>query len=270
MFRFKFKKQKQTKARKEYVARHEGGFSKGSAILFSIIFVIFITFFACYIDFECKYFISNIHDISMQPTFNEKITSKNGSQDFVYVNRRATPTNGDIVVIDRGENEDDIIKRVIAKPGDKVSIIVGEDNLYHISMIYAGEEEAIILEENYIRSAYDWKNCTEYGTTITVGDYTYEWHFYNTIINNSENEIECINGIYYCVIPNDGYFCLGDNRMYSSDSRKYGLYQKSSIMGVAEIIVKDGNLDDGEWIVSKKISAIFNFYWGRIAKSFAR
>jgi len=270
MFRFTFKKQKQTKARKKYEEKHAGSMSKGLAIIFVVCFLIFAAVFSFYIYFIKTYFISDVYDISMQPTLNKNITSSSATQDFVYVNKKATPDYGDIVTIKYGSKN--IIKRVIAKGGDKVSIIVAPDGVYHVSIIYDGTEEVVVLEEDYIKSYYDWRNCSDCGTPVIDGTYSYESVFYKTFIKNGNyyENVENIGEVYYSVVPEDSYFCLGDNRAKSKDSRAEGYYGKNSISGVAEIIVKDGNIDDGGWLLGKKLSAIFDFYWAKIAKSFAR
>ena len=100
-------------------------------------------------------------------------------------------------------------------------------------------------------------------------DVVYAKDFYNTFFGQEDENIVQIDGVLYYQIPKNKYFCLGDNRAYSYDSRSRGLFDKSRLTGVAEIIVKDGALSTGS-LASKKINAIVSYYWKRLEKSFAR
>lgn len=125
---------------------------------------------------------------SMFPNFHDK--------EYVLTNlivlRLEEPKRGDVVVFKApNDPEKDFIKRVIATPGDTVSLKNGE--------VYVNSEK---LDE----SAYLKENVKTYGGSFLRED----------------QEV---------VVPNDSYFLMGDNRQYSSDSREWGLVKKDGIIG---------------------------------------
>lgn len=140
------------------------------------------------------------------------------------------PDNGSIVVIRVDENFNskkdlkngkELVKRVIAVPGD---------------YFYFNEESKLVLN----------------GVVITE-DYLLDedGNFYNTngsldineVIKTRTNPFDFrdkakINGQSICtpssecVVPEDYYFVMGDNRSISHDSRDFGLVHKSQILGL--------------------------------------
>lgn len=107
------------------------------------------------------------------------------------------PQRGDIVTIkDPGYLNKNIIKRVIAKGGDKFKIDLAAGK------VWVNDE---LVDEKYIKDPGK-----------TFGFYT-----------------DGSNWDYPEVIPKDMYFCMGDNRLGSSDSRSnvIGLIRKEDIMG---------------------------------------
>ncbi|MBF4693231.1 signal peptidase I [Fusibacter ferrireducens] len=159
----------------------------GQAILVTlVIFLIYNFFFAT----------TTVYNTSMFPTLVEK--------DMLFMVKRSELKAGDIVSfksdltlsardIDslnfiqkllhhEGERKN-LIKRVIAVPGDSIEVKDGE-------VIVNG----IILDEPYI----------------------------NTVTNKSA---------YYEKIPEGMYFCMGDNRFVSYDSREIGLISGDDMIG---------------------------------------
>ncbi len=109
------------------------------------------------------------------------------------------PRRGDIITIkDPGYLNKNIIKRVIAKPGDKFKIDLDAGK------VWVNDE---LLNETYIKDPGK-----------TFGHYR-----------------DGGNWDYPEVIPQNMYFCMGDNRLGSSDSRwnGIGLIRREDIMGVA-------------------------------------
>lgn len=88
------------------------------------------------------------------------------------------------------------IKRVIGLPGEKVEIKPDNDGKYTVFI------DGIPLEEPYIKSPYDYPQCSE------------------TVVCNFD-------------IPQDYYLMLGDNRGNSQDGRYWGLLHKSRFIGRA-------------------------------------
>ena len=97
----------------------------------------------------------------MQPTINSGIAERSSSsEDFVYVNTRKKGNHGDIVILKEESSSKPIIKRIIAKEGDLVSIFVGDDGYYHVSLQNSWESEPQILQEDYVKSYEIWTNST--------------------------------------------------------------------------------------------------------------
>lgn len=143
----------------------------------------------------------NVYGDSMNPTlesgdvlFTQKISTY-----FKSYNR------GDIVVLDGSNMEgysksEYLIKRIIGLPGETVKIADG--NVYIKPM---GQKDYFVLQENYLAEGVK-TTMMDYGTAkgyneITLGD----------------NE----------------YFCLGDNRPVSNDSRNLGPFTANRIVAVA-------------------------------------
>ncbi len=130
---------------------------------------------------------------SMEPNFHDKeylLTDK-----VTY--RIHEPKRGDVVVFKApGNNGDEYIKRIIALPGEKLTLLSG--------YIYIN---GIKLEENYLPDFY---------RTYPIGNYIKEGQ-----------------DVY---IPVNQYLLMGDNRAYSYDSRSWGLIEKEKITGKAWFI----------------------------------
>lgn len=273
MFKFKFRKRKATAEESAYVEKQVRKIPKVVSIIFLIYVIIFVCFMIWYFDFRSKYYISDVEGPSMSPTINAEVSDSdpNTKQDFVYVNKKKEAQRGDIVVVNLNttgvkENDYYIIKRVIAMAGDKVTIKIAEDGYYHVFMQYAGQEEVTQLDEDYIKSYEGWTSAKSVYISSTT---YYESEFYSTFISSDTN-VSIIDGVAFYEVPENSYFCLGDNRAVSVDSRRRGVFSKSKISGVAEIIVKNGTNYGGIKLFFKKWGSIWGFYWKQIEMLFAR
>lgn len=144
------------------------------------------------VAFICTFIIMkfDVSGDSMQNTLQNK--DKLLVWHFMY-----EPQRGDIVTIkDPGYLNKNIIKRVIAKPGDRFRIDLAEGK------VWVNDE---LLNEVYIKDP---------GKTFGFYDDGGNWD-------------------YPKVIPENMYFVMGDNRQGSSDSRwdGIGLIPKEKIMG---------------------------------------
>ena len=145
----------------------------------------------------------DVYGRSMMPTLS--------SGDVVFTQKIATYfksyDRGDIVILDGkgmvGYDKDEyLIKRVIGLPGETVRIADG--NVY---IKPKDSNEFFLLEESYLVP----------GTQTTVRSYGIE-HGYDEV-----------------KLGEDEYYCMGDNRPESNDSRTLGVFSSNRIKGVAVI-----------------------------------
>ncbi len=130
-----------------------------------------------------------VKESSMEPNFNEN--------DYLFVSRQSyrlfgnDPERGDVIVFNSGMKTESgadklLIKRVIAIPGDEISVIDGE--------VYVN---GIVNDDSYTK------------------DQTTNGHIQDLMV------------------PDGTYFCMGDNRLVSIDSRspRVGFVPEESIVG---------------------------------------
>jgi len=146
----------------------------------------------------------NVYGDSMKPTLS--------SGDVIYAQKISTYFNsykrGDIVILDGHDMEgyyskDYLVKRIVGLPGETVKI---EDGNVYIKP--ADSNDFYLLQENYLPE----------GTKTTMMDDA----------KKRGNEI---------VLGENEYYCLGDNRPVSNDSRNLGPFTEDRIKGVAVIRV---------------------------------
>ncbi len=114
---------------------------------------------------------------------------------------------GDIVILDGSDmegydREDYLVKRIIALPGETIKIDNG--NVY---IKQVGSDEFMLLEEPYL----------EQGTVTTVQAF------------GIDKGYDCYT------LSDDEYFCMGDNRGVSNDSRRLGPFTSKRIKGIAVV-----------------------------------
>lgn len=147
----------------------------------------------------------DVHGDSMMPTLN--------SGDVIFTQKLSTYfktfKRGDIVILDGSNmegyyNKEYLVKRVVALPGETVKIENG--NVY---IKPAGGSEFYQLVENYLPT----------GTKTTMMD---------DGMKRGYNEV---------TLGEDEYYCLGDNRPVSNDSRNLGPFTAKRIKAVALVRV---------------------------------
>ncbi len=151
-----------------------------------VLIVLIIVFSVC---FQGIYIVGT----SMEPTFTGATDEDTIGGDYVYANVYAKPTYGDVVIVYNQYNSKNIIKRVIALEGDTLYIESGT-----VYIEYAGTDEFVALEEDYVDPANNRSNKSYEAHTVGEG----------------------------------GVYCLGDNRDVSNDSRAYGDFLLSNVLGV--------------------------------------
>ena len=96
----------------------------------------------------------------------------------------------DVVILYLPEKKEYLVKRIIALPGEKIA--------YKNSQLYINDQPVV---ESFLNTKYRY----QYGPNFTLG-------------------------VKEMIVPQDTYYCLGDNRPNSSDSRVYGPFKKSQIV----------------------------------------
>lgn len=148
---------------------------------------------------------------SMEPTLNinDRVLVNKLSYDFGDIER------GDLVVFERPENlvtdTDDLIKRVIALPGETIELIEGR----------------VYIDGRGLNEPY-------------VGDLPTDW------LGFDETARQLCGGDDVCTVPDDHVFVMGDNRTGSTDSRRFGPISDDSIVGRA--FLRIWPLNDIGWL----------------------
>ncbi len=132
---------------------------------------------------------------SMEPTLNDGqvVTERYG----YYLSHSIQ--QGDVVAALIDPKEGEVVKRVIAIPGDSISF---------------GDQGELYRNGQQVNETY-----------------VLEKSFYNT----SNQIIETQLRYYHNVIPSGEYLLLGDNRKVSIDSTTYGLVEKNQIKGRVDL-----------------------------------
>jgi len=147
----------------------------------------------------------NVYGDSMVPTLRDRyiVMTEKVSTYFDNFDR------GDIVILDgedmEGYNHEEyLIKRIVGLPGETVRIADG-----HVYIREAGAADFYLLDEPYIDAS--------------VETYVMSWG-----IERGYDEI---------TLGPDEYYCLGDNRPVSNDSRTLGPFSADRIKGIAFVII---------------------------------
>jgi len=132
-----------------------------------------------------------VKGVSMEPNYR--------SGDYLIIDelsyRLRDPQRGEVIVFEYPLNPSNkYIKRIIGLPGETIEIKNGE-------IYITKNSESIKVDESIYLSSEDIKNWS---------------------INNNFNPLE---------LKENEYFVLGDNRNYSSDSRRWGILPKENIIG---------------------------------------
>ena len=147
----------------------------------------------------------NVYGDSMVPTLRDGyiVMTEKVSTYFDNYDR------GDIVILDgedmEGYNHEEyLIKRIVGLPGETVRIADG-----HVYIREAGAADFYMLDEPYLVDG--------------VETYVMSWG-----LDRGYNEI---------TLGPDEYYCLGDNRPVSNDSRNLGPFSANRIKGIAFVII---------------------------------
>ena len=174
--------------------------------------------------------------MSMMPTIDEG--------DIVYVNKLAflfsSPKRGDIITFDK---QTYLVKRIVGIPGDKLSVKAG--------LVYINGERLPVVKTRSPKLEHGgFGSLTARAEPIPVIETNLDGLSYQIFFSaqakgdkGSETYIENYATIHYLTeyeevtIPDGKYFVLGDNRMFSSDSRKFGFVDESEIVGRVSTVI---------------------------------
>lgn len=204
--------------------------SKWFRVIDVILFLYFVCIFA-YIVFSIVFIRAQVIGISMQPLFNKDLPYSTNAEDYensiyqdiAFANRFDKGTNGDIVLIEiteidsltKKEVSNIVIKRIIARGGQRVTLKEDSDGFYNYYISDDVSKLGEKLKEPYVSD----KN------KITRENKNY----FNKFCECAPS-YETEDGR-YIVVPQGQVFVLGDNRAQSKDSHIFGPVKTEQILG---------------------------------------
>lgn len=225
---------------------------KTDSLLFHFLSIFGIVFLSVFFIFGIYLTPITVVGESMLPNINKQTTSATDTShcDIVYYREKDSYTYGDIVIISNETSQyinnakltdpvDFLIKRIIACPGDTITFYLdnqSDDNIYYYYKVLVKNpsgDEVELNEDSYIKEA------------MVINRTTLEYDGYSGHMKTIAEAIVNGNGVYSIKISDNGYFAMGDNRNYSSDSRVFGEINKNDICGNVRIQVEYG---DNVWI----------------------
>lgn len=220
-------------------------------IIFGVAFLISIFFSR--IVFEPMY----VYGKSMYPTLNKfaKGLNANENTDIVYLGDYGEYKRGDIVVFlvekdnfpELTMNEDtNFIKRIIGLPGETVRIQraeLAEGSLYYYDVYINGEK---LDESGYINERIVYSS--------NPVDIQKEPEAIRNLITNHYSEV---------TLGLREYFCMGDNRNHSTDSRVIGVIKDKDIRGRVYIHIEYGK--NFIYVIIHSIKKGYLFGWGYLS-----
>lgn len=177
---------------------------------------------------------------SMQPTINVSAAGANYdvNTDIVYYYSAETYSHNDIVIIDGNyaHGASKIIKRIIATPNQTIRFEVDSEKFSHYAQIekyfiVSVYINSVKIDEPYIKETMEIKLYRDYSKQNYDSYYTFYDEFTEMLANEGSAEY---------TLNSDEYFCMGDNRNNSTDSRFFGMVKAKDIEGRVVLHVKHG------------------------------
>ena len=165
-----------------------------------------------------------VEGASMQPLINthdERSTS--------VVCRLAGAEREAVVVFAKPNSEVNLIKRVIGMPGDEILVKPNATDPTKADLYLNGQ----LLVEDYLDEAMEWSLWVY--TSSSMAGHTRVWTLYGGYDGNDVPFIRM-------TVPEGKFFALGDNRNNSNDSRRYGFFDQSTIVGRVFLLVDSQGL----------------------------
>ena len=206
--------------------KHYAKKSSWLAILFKILFYATMLFFVINIVFNLVFIKAQVVGISMIPTYNKNLEAEivydntyyenSIYKDNVIANKFEKGKNNDIILLQLGNEF--AIKRIIAVGGQKVSLKRGNGSSDFSNYYYYVND--LLLNEEYI-----------YNRNHMDISYFNRFCFDNSENRNFNVNITTPNIEAEFVVPENTVFVLGDNRLVSGDSLRYGTINTNDIYG---------------------------------------
>jgi len=187
---------------------------------------------------------SSLADWNWVPTASMNPTILQG--DLIYVDKLAydlrfpltfyrlaewsAPKRGDIVVCFSPEDEDRLVKRIIAEPGDTIE---SKGNTLFLNGEPAGYTEIDSKYAEYLSSKL--KDSCILATENLDG-------FTHAVMSTPSTR--AMRNFGPITVPAGHYFVMGDNRDNSKDSRYFGFVQREAIVGKARGVILSFDITD--------------------------
>ena len=174
--------------------------------------------------FNVVYIRTPVNGNSMFPTLNSSFETT-GKQDIVYINRFQKGKAGDIVVLDLRNHinfDGYAVKTLIATEGDVVNIVIDNiNNKYNL----------LVNDNIFYSKPYD---SNIFNNTFN----SFQQYISNHINDNSRILKDDSGQIKGVIVKKDEVYVLGDNWDTSKDSSLVGPFNKKSLIGRVDIIIK--------------------------------
>ncbi len=189
---------------------------------------IILLIFGFVLSFNVVYLQARVVGSSMQPTLNDGITSETQKGDYVCVNRFVCGKKNDIVAV-REDDNNMVIKRLVAVGGDRVRFEYDEDN--QIVYLYVNDEicdsRTVDIENRTHNAPLTFDNAMPYYMSKMFREAFIK--IYPEMFDDRGN----------LILAEDEVFLKGDNWATSKDSAIEGPVKASCLIGRVDIVSKE-------------------------------